>query len=258
MKIIEERKRILVIDDNQPLLKMLGDYLIFRGFDVDLAESGEEGLMKAAALPPDIILLDISMPGMGGIGFLKRIMLSNGTLRYPVLVFTARTTTADYFRGMPVDGFIAKPCDKAELVGKVEEILEKLRRAVRKTILVGEDDVRVANQLVKALRDDGFEVEEAATGPEVLEKAAVCLPDAILVKHILTGMNGDAVVSILQAMPRTQSIPVVLYDASCLAREHEETDRLRCIPGVRTYVASQDAVALLNTVKDVLHVSGPA
>ncbi len=255
---IEERKRVLVIDDNQPLLKMLGDYLIFRGFDVDLAESGEEGLMKAAALPPDIILLDISMPGMGGIGFLKRIMLSNGTLRYPVLVFTARTTTADYFRGMPVDGFIAKPCDKAELVGKVEEILEKHRRAVRKTILVGEDDVRVANQLVTALRDAGFEVEEAATGPEVLEKAAVCLPDAILVKHILTGMNGDAVVSILQAMPRTQSIPVVLYDASCLAKEPEEEDRLRCIPGVRSFVACQETDVLLNAVKIVLHVSGPA
>ena len=66
------------------------------------------------------LLVDISMPGMGGIGFLRQIMLSNGALSYPVLVFTARTTTEDYFRGIPIDGFITKPCDKTELVGKMQ------------------------------------------------------------------------------------------------------------------------------------------
>ncbi len=252
----EERKRVLVIDDNKLLLKVLNDLLTFREFAVTVAESGEEGLKQIAAMPPDIILLDISMPGMGGIGFLRRIMLSNGTLQYPVLVFTARTTTEDYFRGVPVDGFIAKPCDKTELVNKIQEILERHRRSTRKTILVGEDDLKVAERLVKAFRVAGYEVEEAATGPEVLEKAAVCLPDVVLLKRVLTGMNGDVVVSILQAMTRTQSIPVVLYDASIVMKTREEEDLLRHCAGVKKYLASDDAADLLRAVKEAL--PGPA
>ena len=252
----EERKRVLVVDDDEALLKVLSDFLTFRGFDVGVAESGEEGLEKIAANRPDIILLDISMPGMGGLGFLKRIMSSNGALQYPVLVFTARTMMEDYFRGIPVDGFIAKPCDESELVSKIHEILEKHKKAARKTILVGEDDRMVADRLVRVFRDAGFEVETAATGPEVLEKAAVCLPDAVLVKQMLSGMNGNAVASVLQAMPRTQSIPVVLYDSSHVVKTEEEEDRLRHTRGIKKYLATHDAIVLLNAMKEVLHVPG--
>ena len=252
----EERKRILIVDDDKSILKSLGDFLGFRGFEVVVAESGEEGLSTLAIVPPDIILLDISMPGMGGIGFLRRIMSSNGTLPYPVLVFTARTTTEDYFRDIPVDGFIAKPCDRFELMSKLQGILEKHKRATPRMILIGEDDRQVADHIVRVFHDAGFEVEEAGTGPEVLEKAAVCLPDAILIKQILTGLNGDAVASILQAMPRTLSIPVVLYDESGMAQNPEEADRLRHTRGIKKYVTTQDAVDLLKALKEVLCLPG--
>jgi DNA-binding response OmpR family regulator len=253
-----ERRCILVVDDDKPILKTLSDFLIFKGFDVAAAESGEEALELIPVRPPDLILLDISMPGMGGIGFLKRILLSNDTLRYPVLVFTARTTTEDYFRGIPVDGFIAKPCDRVELECKVREILQKYKRASCRTILIGEDDARVADRLVEAFRTAGFEVEEAATGPEVIEKAAVCLPDAILLKQILPAMNGNAVASIMQAMPRTQSIPIVLYDASSLGTNEEEEERLRHVMGITRFLATENAGDLLNAVKEVLHAFGPS
>lgn len=242
----EAMKKILIVDDNKPLLRVLGDFLEFRGFDVAVAESGEDGLKKIVASPPDIILLDISMPGMGGMGFLKRIMLDNGTLQYPVLVITARTTTEDYFKEVPVDGFIAKPCDKPELVDKIKEILEKHKKSPHKTILVGEDDSMALDRLAKVFRMAGFEVEEAVTGPAVLEKAVANLPDAVLVKAILVGMNGDAVASILQAMPRTQSIPVLIYDA----REPESCHQ--CVGTNKFFSVTKDPVTLLNTVKGVL------
>jgi CheY-like chemotaxis protein len=246
-----ERKRVLVVDDDTLILEVMNDFLTSKGFDVTSAECGEDGLKRMAAINPDIILLDVNMPGIGGIGFLKRIMLSNGTLRYPVLVFTARTTTKDYFRGIPVDGFIAKPCDKAELEVKIQEILEKYKRAAIKTILLGEDDLMVAERLSRAFRGAGFEIEEAATGPEVLEKAAVCLPDVVLVKQILTGMNGDSVASILQAMPRTQSIPVILYDSSRMSGKEEET-HLRHRTGIVKVLTTEDAGTLLKAVKEVV------
>jgi len=255
----ESRKLILIVDDNKTLLKMLSDFMTFKGFDVVVAETGEEALEKIATnVRPDIILLDISMPGMGGIGFLRRIMLSNGTMQYPVLVFTARATTEDYFRGVPVDGFVAKPCDKVLLVSKIEEILEKHKNAARKTVLLGEDDPVVAGRLVKAFQNVGFEVEEAATGAEVVEKAVVCLPDAVLMRQVLTGMNGDSVAAILQAMPRTQSIPVVLYDESRVPMTKKELDSLRHKPGIKKCLETQETADLLDAVKEVLHVTGRA
>lgn len=261
----QERKQVLVIDDDKSILKSLSDFLSFKGFDVVVAESGEEGLDKIAITKPDIILLDVSMPGMGGIGFLKRIMASNGSLQYPVLVFTARTTTEEFFRGIAVDGFIAKPCDNSELAGKINEILEKRNMNDLKTILIGEDDKMVADSLVKVFSDAGFDVEKVETGPKVLEKAAVFLPKVILIKQILTGMNGDLVASILQAMPRTQSIPVVLYhvnnhannNLNGLARKREEDDHLRRIQGIKKCLATNEAFELLNAVKEVLHVTSP-
>lgn len=247
-----EPKRILFVDDDKLILRVLSDFLNFKGFTVVVAESGESALEKIAMAPPDIILLDISMPGMGGIGFLKRLMLSNNTLPYPVLVFTARTTTRDYFRDIPVDGFIAKPCDKNELVVKIHAILENHKRATQKTILIGEDDPEAANRLVKVFREAGLEIDEAATGPEVLEKASVCLPDAILVKRILTGLNGDAAAAILQAMPRTQSIPVVVYEASIMAIDKNEALRLATAPGIKKYVDNDDTENLLNAIREVM------
>jgi twitching motility two-component system response regulator PilH len=252
-----EPNRILFVDDDRLILKVLSDFLTFKGFDVVVAENGEEALDKISRLSPDIILLDISMPGIGGIGFLRRIMLSNGALQFPVLVFTARTTTEDYFRGIPIDGFITKPCDKIVLVERINEILEKHKKASLKTILLGEDDLEVADKVVKVFRAAGFVIDEAATGPEVLEKAAVCLPDVVLLKQILTGMNGDVVASILQAMPRTQSIPVVLYDTSIMAKNKEEEEHLQRTTGIRKYLVTQDAVALLNAVKEVVQGPGP-
>jgi CheY-like chemotaxis protein len=249
---MDKPKRVLFVDDDKLILRVLSDFLNFKGFSVDIADSGEAALEKIAATPPDLILLDISMPGMGGIGLLKRLMSSNNTLLYPVLVFTARTTTKDYFRGIPVDGFIAKPCDKNELVNQMHAILEIHRGASRKTILVGEDDLEVASRVSRVLQAGGFVVDEAATGPEVLEKAAVCLPDVILVKRVLSGMNGDSVASILHAMPRTQSIPVVMYDASIVRNNREEENRLACAPGIKKYLATADPVLLLKAVKDVL------
>lgn len=248
----DERRRILVIDDDKPLLSVLNDFLIARGFNVVTAESGEEGLDRMEAFSPDIILLDVNMPGMGGIGFLRRIMSGSVMLKYPVIVFTARTTTRDFFRGIPVDGFIAKPCEEGELLRLIHETLKKHKRAAHGKILIGEDDVAVADRLLRVFREAGFEVEEAATGPEVLEKAVVCRPDAILMKRILTKMNGDAVTALLQAMPRTQSMPVVLYEASIVPDNRDEENRIMLAHGIRKCLATEDPVVLLNAVKGAL------
>jgi CheY-like chemotaxis protein len=255
----ENRKRVLVIDDNATLVVVLKDFLEFKGFEVATAESGEEGLEKLSGWKPDLILLDIAMPGMGGIGFLKRIMSGDGVLQYPVLVFTARATTKDFFEAIAVDGFVAKPCDKNELVDRMHEILsreapsagKKTARAA-KTAMICEDQEDLAGRLAEAFRSGGYEVEVVAAGPQLVEKAALCPPSVIVIKQILPRMNGSAVAWLLHAMPRTQSVPVVLYDGSVAADEEGAAAYRRPDSGVKRYLATEDPAQLLKAANDVL------
>ena len=253
------RRRILLVDDNNTLLRVLNDFLSFEGFDVATAASGEEGLEKLEGFKPDIILLDVSMPGIGGIGFLKRIASGDGRLPYPVLVFTARATTKEFFDTVSVDGFIAKPCDKKELVGKIQEILSRQpppaaeeRPPAQRLVLIAEDEKPEARRLSEAFSAAGYDVALVGSGPEVVERAVVNLPDVILMKQVLPTMNGTSVTSLLQALPRTKAVPVILYDASGVTTQQDEKKFLRPGTGIKKYLATDDPAALVASVENLL------
>jgi len=101
------KRKLLLVDDDQSLLETLGDFLSFEGYEVLCAVSGEDALVKMRPFQPDLIILDMGMPGMGGTGFLDRITQPDGHTLYPVLVLTARASMAEYFacgqtdRGVP-------------------------------------------------------------------------------------------------------------------------------------------------------------
>jgi CheY-like chemotaxis protein len=80
--------------------------------------------------------------------------------------------------------------------------------------VIGEDDAGIRRSLVSAFLGAGYEVTEAATGPEVLQKAIVEQPDVIVMKVVFAGMNGDLVAHRLAEVPGTKAIPIVLFDDS--------------------------------------------
>lgn len=217
------KKKILLIDDDTNLLTTLKDFLKSEGYDVLTADSGEQGLKRLTKTTPDLIILDMSMPGMGGMGFLKEISSPDGKPRYPVLVLTARANMAEFFANVEVDGFVAKPCDPGDLLMEVGRIIflrsseagglsTGAKKDERKKVLLGEDDASIKDVLVAAIADAGYLVECVVSGPEILEKAIVRRPDVIVMKRILHQMNGDSVAEMLKTMPNTKSIPVVLYE----------------------------------------------
>lgn len=253
------KKKILLIDDDTNLLITLSDFLAFEDYDVTTADSGEEGLKKLKNMQPDLIILDMSMPGMGGIGFLKEISLANGKPRYPVLVLTARANMAEFFANVSVDGFIAKPCDPNDLLMEVGRIIflrsgndeDKVeeKSSSKKTVLIAEDDGGVKTRLVDAFAGAGYIVDSVAKGPEVLEKAIVQQPDVIVMKLVLSRMNGDAVAQMLKEMPNTNNIPIVLYDnSSSTAAESKFT---QAGTGIKQFVRSDDSKALLAAVEKI-------
>jgi CheY-like chemotaxis protein len=214
-----DKRRLLLIDDDTSLLITLSDFLRFEGYDVVTAESGEKGLERLRTVTPELIILDMSMPGMGGIGFLKEIMDEKGKPLYPVLVLTARSNMAEFFSNVEIDGFISKPCDPQDLLMEVGRIIflrrgEKVDAAygeTRRRMILGESDPAVMERMEDWFSKHNYIIEHCAKGPEAVEAAIVSRPDVIVMNQIMEGLNGSAVADMLAVMPNTKSIPVVLY-----------------------------------------------
>jgi CheY-like chemotaxis protein len=252
------KSKVLLIDDDTSLLMMLSDFLRFEGYDVTTADSGEEGLKRIETMDPDLIILDMSMPGMGGIGFLKAISDANGKPRYPVLVLTARANMAEFFADVDVDGFIAKPCDSQDLLNEVGRIIflrrnesaRERRGGDRKRILLAEDEDLLRRRLARGLADAGYVVETATSGPEMIERAIVGRPDLILCRLVMKGMNGNAAANVLKEMPNTQSIPIVIYDDTGTAAA--DTTYTRSGRGIVGIVRSHEMTELIEAVAEGL------
>jgi len=253
-----EKKRILLIDDDTSLLTTLSDFLSFEGYEVVTADSGEQGLKRLQSMEPDLIVLDMSMPGMGGVGFLKEISSDEGHPKYPVLVLTARANMAEFFSDVEVDGFVAKPCNPNDLLMEVSRIIflrggdEAMEEPVPggmsrpAKLLLGEDDGGVRKRLAKGLQDAGYEVVEVAQGPEAVEKALIEKPDVIVLKLVFAGMNGDAVARMLREMPTTKGTPIVLYDDS--SANEPESKYTEAGLGIRTLVRGSETASIVSAV----------
>ena len=117
--------RILVVEDNALNLKLVRDVLGAAGYDVVSATTGEEGLRMAAELPPDLVLMDLQLPGIDGTETMRR--LRRGTLdpAIPVVAVTASAMPEDHERAAQAgfDGYLEKPISVRSLVGQVAEFL---------------------------------------------------------------------------------------------------------------------------------------
>ena len=120
---------ILIIDDNAEHKTMLSCYFTDLGYKVELAENGREGLAKAKIVKPDIILLDVMMPDIGGIEVLKELQTSDETSAVPVIVITGTyfdSNMSELFRQEPnCKYFLSKTTELAEVEKKIDSILKK-------------------------------------------------------------------------------------------------------------------------------------
>jgi DNA-binding NtrC family response regulator len=124
--------RILVVDDTPANVKLLVDLLSVNGFDVIAARSGIEGLERAAADAPDLILLDVMMPEIDGFAVCETLKANEATRNAPVIFLTALHETLDKVRAFAVGGvdYLTKPFEPRELLARVNTHLA-LRRAQR-------------------------------------------------------------------------------------------------------------------------------
>ncbi|WP_043363726.1 PleD family two-component system response regulator [Belnapia sp. F-4-1] len=229
--------RILVVDDIAANLRLLEAKLLNEYYDVALAASGPEALATAARWSPDVILLDVMMPGMDGYEVCRRLKENGVTAHMPVVMITALIDPVERVRGLEAgaDDFLSKPVDDATLFARLRALLRvkqvqdawRLRSDTARDlgiepqpdpspsiegaeVLVLSEQAAEAAQVAVILGADGVTVE-TATDPETARRiladgnfdlAVLCLP----------GEGGDVLrlASRLRAQGATRDLPVLL------------------------------------------------
>ncbi|MFN7916508.1 MAG: response regulator transcription factor [Vicinamibacterales bacterium] len=130
------RQRILIVEDDRALARVLADNLSFSGFDVDWVDDGTEVLNRVRSTSPDLVLLDVMLPGRDGFSLCGLIRQGGRT---PVIMLTARDQKVDKLKGLELgaDDYITKPFDFEELQARIRAVLRRARRSATR-ITIGE------------------------------------------------------------------------------------------------------------------------
>jgi len=133
---------ILVVDDEPGIVKQARDYLERTGFRVVSAADGQAALVKARAQRPDLVVLDLSLPGMDGLDVCRTLRRDSDV---PIIMLTARSEESDRLIGLELgaDDYICKPFSPRELVARVRAVLRRARGGIRQPGLLRCGDLQI-------------------------------------------------------------------------------------------------------------------
>lgn len=140
--------RILVVDDDTALAEMIGIVLRTEGFDTVFCADGAQAVETWRAERPDLVLLDLMLPGMDGIEVCTRVRAESGV---PIIMLTARTDTADVVKGLEsgADDYMVKPFNPKELVARIKTRLRPASQPSAEIMRIGDLSVDVAAHEVR-------------------------------------------------------------------------------------------------------------
>ena len=145
---------VMVVDDDQDLAEMLGIVLNGVGIEVDLVSRGDEVLEVFRNNPPDLVLLDIMLPGLDGIEVCKEIR--KHSMRVPIVMLTAKSDTHDIVRGLEAgaDDYMVKPFKPSELVARIRTRLRRASGEISSTLTIGDLAIYIVeNTVTRAVKE---------------------------------------------------------------------------------------------------------
>jgi DNA-binding response OmpR family regulator len=179
--------RILVVEDEPALASLIADYLAADGFSVETRHDGPSGLQAALVNPPDLVLLDVMLPGLDGFELCRRLRQESNL---PVLMLSARREDGDKIRGLGLgaDDYVTKPFSPAELVARVRSHLARYLRLTGSSqkpdgqwLIDGDLEF---NPLLRLVKRDGHELAITAKEYELLA-LFIQNPDRVFTKDEL-------------------------------------------------------------------------
>lgn len=159
-------KKILIVDDKSELRTMLKSYLSQDGFEIAVAGDGKEALFVARHEKPDLIILDIMMPEMGGYDFMRIFTREAST---PIILLTARLDESDKVLGLELgaDDYVTKPFSPRELTARVRAVLRRLEKAAAEQDILRAADI-VLDRLAHTVSVSGSLVDLTPSEFEIL------------------------------------------------------------------------------------------
>jgi two-component system chemotaxis response regulator CheY len=219
--------------------------------------NGVEGLERLKTIKPDLIVLDMNMPVMGGIDFYKNILQEDGRTLYPVLALTARANLEQFFREMNIDGFMAKPFEIPDLVKEIAAIIEKhsgqdLAAAEKKAggpkkVFIVESDGDFAGLAGASLLMSGVGVNLARSGADAIQRMPQDVPEVACVQMNLPDMPGENVIRRLKSLPATSHVKFILY-AFEMAHREAVADKIQHKAGIDKFVTVNSAANLIDAI----------
>ncbi len=225
---------VLVIDDDPVSRDVVRRALAAEGFDVVSAHGAREGLERARAVEPDLVLLDVIMPEADGWDVLRELKADPALSHVPVVMLTVVDEPGRAF-SLGASDYLSKPLWRDAL----RDVLRRHGSADRPRVLVVDDDATVRAVVARAITDLGWSVVEAANGREGLERFAEHGADLVLLDLMMPEMDGFEFLARVRLRPGGERVPVVVMTAA----ELTDDDRATLSRGVATVVTkSGDSV----------------
>ena len=214
---VAPRATVLVIDDDPSVRDLAGRALVHQGYAVQTAASGVEGLALARQLRPDVITLDVLMPGMDGWTVLQQLKADPELAQIPVVMMSMLDET-DLAQSLGAAASVSKPVGSQKLNDLMAGIIAtKTEEASR--LLVVEDEPANAELLRRMLEKNGWLVDHAGNGLEALALVASRRPRLILLDLMMPEMDGMAFLEELRRNPLADNIPVLVVTAQTLSAD---------------------------------------
>ena len=233
---------VLVIDDDPAARQLLARMLGKDGFRVIEAAGGEEGLALARTERPDVITLDVLMPGLDGWAVLAALKDDRELASIPVVMLTI-TDDRNLGFSLGASEYLTKPIERAEL----SAVLGRYRRAPGGKVLIVDDDAPTRAVLRRSLEKAGWSVTEAENGRVGLERLDADQPALVLLDLMMPDVDGFEFLDGVRSRALAEAPAVVVMTAKTLT----DADRQRLTGGVRDVIQkrSQDIDGLLGDVR---------
>ena len=214
---------VLVIDDDPVIQDLMKSFLSREGYTVTVADSGPTGLLRARELKPDVITLDIAMPGMDGWSVLSALKNDPELNDIPIVILTM-TDNKNLGYALGATEYLMKPIDRERLAA----VLRKYSRLRHDPILVVEDDPNTRDLLRAILTKDGWNVQTAENGRVALENVRSFHPGLVLLDLMMPEMDGFAFLEEFRKLPSIGKVPVVVLTAKDLTCGRPKTVERAC------------------------------
>ncbi len=214
-------KTILVVEDNELNLKLVKGLLTLGKFNTLTAPDAETGLDLARTHKPDLILMDIQLPGIDGLSATRMIKSDEDLRHIPVVALTSYAMQGDDLKAKEAgcNGYVTKPIDTRNFIKILESYLQNdfyskrpLNDSVRQkpVILIVDDEPKNVKLLAAKLSKSPFQLEKAYSGQEAIEKVQTILPDLILLDVMMPEMDGYEVTRRIKSDPELNQIPIIM------------------------------------------------